>query len=160
MARDQLDSAVKTPTTGVRGRWQTQDSPVKPHFMILYAEDNRLNQMLFQAYLEDRPEWPVVIADSVEVAIQEARKSRPLIAFIDLDLNGRSGVEVLVALKQMHTAKGPPIWCVALTANSGQSYVDQAMKDGFDEFWSKPIDMVDTLTKIDALVLRLSTTAA
>ena len=128
--------------------------------MILYAEDNRLNQMLFQAYLEDRPEWLVVIADSVEVAIQEAGKCRPLIAFIDLDLNGRSGVEVLVALKQMHDPEKLPIWCVALTANAGQTYVEQAMKDGFDDFWSKPIDMVDTLTKIDALVLRLSTTAA
>jgi CheY-like chemotaxis protein len=79
--------------------------------MILYAEDNRLNQMLFQAYLEERPDIPVVIADSVEAAIAEAARARPTIAFIDLDLNGRSGVDVLKALKAMPSTDAPPI-CV------------------------------------------------
>ncbi len=122
--------------------------------MILYAEDNRLNQMLFQAYLEERPDIPVVIADSVDAAIAEAQKARPVIAFIDLDLNGRSGVDVLTALKAMSSATLPPIWCVALTANSGKEFAANAIAQGFDEFWTKPIDMADTLTKIDVLLKR------
>ncbi|MBC7624020.1 MAG: response regulator [Aeromicrobium sp.] len=125
--------------------------------MILYAEDNRLNQMLFQAYLEERPEFPVVIADTVDAAIAEAQRARPLIAFIDLDLNGRPGVDVLVALKAMDKADQQPIWCVALTANSGPLCAEQALAQGFDDFWTKPIELADTLTKIDALVSRLRT---
>jgi CheY-like chemotaxis protein len=123
--------------------------------MILYAEDNRLNQMLFQAYLEERPDIPVVIADTVEMAIAEAEKSRPTIAFIDLDLNGRSGLDVLRALKAMSAPGLPPIWCIALTANSGKEFAANAISQGFDEFWTKPIDMADTLTKIDGLLKRL-----
>jgi CheY-like chemotaxis protein len=123
--------------------------------MILYAEDNRLNQMLFQAYLEERPEYPVVIADTVEAAIAEAHRLRPLVAFIDLDLNGRSGVDVLVALKALNDGGQKPIWCVALTANSGPEHTELALSQGFDDFWTKPIELAGTLTKIDALIQRL-----
>ncbi|MCA3003431.1 MAG: response regulator [Rhodocyclaceae bacterium] len=123
--------------------------------MILYAEDNRLNQMLFQAYLEERPEYPVVIAETVEAAIEEAQRARPLVAFIDLDLNGRSGVDVLVALKAMNGAGQTPIWCVALTANSGPEHAELARSQGFDDFWTKPIELAGTISKIDALVQRL-----
>jgi CheY-like chemotaxis protein len=123
--------------------------------MILYAEDNRLNQMLFQAYLEQRPEIPLVIADSVEMAIAAAQNALPTIAFIDLDLNGRSGLDVLRALKAMTLPGFPSIWCIALTANHGSEYARDAISQGFDEFWTKPIDMTDTLTKIDVLLRRL-----
>jgi CheY-like chemotaxis protein len=44
---------------------------------------------------------------------------------------------------------------VALTANSGKEFSARALEQGFDEFWSKPIDMADTLTKIDLLLAKL-----
>jgi CheY-like chemotaxis protein len=43
-----------------------------------------------------------------------------------------------------------------LTANSGKEFSAKALEQGFDEFWSKPIDMADTLTKIDVLLAKLS----
>jgi DNA-binding LytR/AlgR family response regulator len=46
----------------------------------------------------------VVIAETVEAAIEQAQYARPLVAFSDVDLNGRSGVNVLGRLLHQTTA--------------------------------------------------------
>ena len=118
--------------------------------MILYVEDSRLNQVLFEAYFEKVSSYQIEVADSVDTGIAAAIRRRPLIALIDLDLSGRSGTEVLRALKALPGARA--IWCVALTAGDSEEQRRATRAEGFDDYWTKSMSQRATLAKIAHLV--------
>jgi CheY-like chemotaxis protein len=119
---------------------------------LLYVEDNRLNQLLIEAYLEDRPDLSLEVADSVDAALSSIHHSPPRIALIDMDISGRSGREVLHEIRRLEPIVGQEISCVALTAASSEEERDRALAEGFDAFWPKPISMAELLAGIDKLL--------
>ncbi|MCW7536755.1 response regulator [Aquabacterium sp. A7-Y] len=74
-------------------------------------------------------------------AVKVGTVTRPQAAFIDLDLPGFDGCEVLRRLKSGGSAG--PGRSVCLTGHGGPLDRARCFDAGFDEFWSKPVAVTE-----------------
>ncbi|WP_083437999.1 response regulator transcription factor [Caldimonas brevitalea] len=74
-------------------------------------------------------------------AVLVGAATRPHAAFIDLDLPGFDGCEVLRRLKSSGLT-GPSL-SVCLTGHGGSPDRARCFDAGFDEFWSKPLEVTE-----------------
>jgi CheY-like chemotaxis protein len=90
----------------------------------------------------------VSIAHTGFAAVEEAQKSRPQVALLDIGLPDISGYEVG---KRLRAAYGPDIALVALTGYGQEEDRQKATEAGFDDHLVKPVSIVDverTLAKL------------
>lgn len=113
---------------------------------ILVAEDNTNNQLLIALVLEEFG-LDVVIVDNGKMALDEIKKEKFDLIFLDINMPVMDGVEALKYIKiheQKLSIKTP---IIALTANSIKGDKEKYLKYGMDDYLSKPIRNVE-LSKI------------
>jgi CheY-like chemotaxis protein len=82
--------------------------------------------------------------------VRLARELRPSLILIDMQLPDMDGIEVLRRLRaDAATASAP---CVALSANAMPEDVAAAKAAGFDDYWTKPIDLAAFLNAVDGFI--------
>jgi PAS domain S-box-containing protein len=119
---------------------------------LLYIEDNPVNVLLLQELLAQRPNVRMRSADNASSGIHMAQDHMPDVLLIDMQLPDFDGMEVLRRLKANPVLA--PVRLIALSANAMPDDVAHALEAGFDDYWTKPIDMKKVLEKLDALSLR------
>lgn len=119
------------------------DDPRKP--TVLYVEDYPANVVLMEALFLQRPWLALVVATTGEEALTLARGLNPVLLLLDLHLPDCHGSELLHGLRKLPGCEGPP--AVAVTAE--QHF--QIEGTGFSELWTKPLDLLGTLARLDCL---------
>jgi CheY-like chemotaxis protein len=117
---------------------------------VLYIEDNDVNMLIVRELLAQRP--GVVFHGAVDgkSGVQLARERLPSLVLIDMQLPDIDGIEVLRRLRADPLTASIP--CVALSANAMPQDVQSARAAGFDDYWTKPIDLTAFLRAIDRLM--------
>jgi CheY-like chemotaxis protein len=118
-------------------------------FTVLCIEDHPVNLMLVRELLSTRAQVVLHEATDGKGGIEAARRHRPDLVLLDLQLPDVHGLEVLRTLREdplLHHCR-----FVALTANAMPDQVDEALAAGFDDYWTKPIDFGRFLAGIDRL---------
>lgn len=113
---------------------------------ILIVEDNPVNLDLVMQLLED--DYDLLTAEDGQSGIDIALGERPDLILLDLSLPKKSGWEVCEELKQTLGDEVMPI--VALTAHAIKGDREKAIRSGFDDYITKPIDedlLFDTVQK-------------
>src|SRR5262249_22871491 len=110
-----------------------------PRRHVLYIEDEPLNVVLMRELFESRPDWSLHIAVNGEQGLQMAHSLRPDMLLIDMNRRDMSGLQVLPRRRADPATAGLP--CVALSADAMQEQIDAARTAGFDDYWTKPIDV-------------------
>jgi CheY-like chemotaxis protein len=87
--------------------------------------------------------FSVKAANSGEEALEEIKKSRPDIIFLDIRMRGMSGLEVLEQVKK----KDKTIRIIMLTIHEEKEIADKAKQLGADEYITKPF-RVDYLEEV------------
>jgi PAS domain S-box-containing protein len=106
---------------------------------VLYIEDEPLNAILMQEVFRTRPNWSLHLAEDGTRGLQMARKLAPDLLLVDLNLPDMSGLQVVQRLKaDPRTAR---LRCVAFSADAMREQVDAALAAGFDDYWTKPLDL-------------------
>ncbi len=82
--------------------------------------------------------------------VRMARELLPSLVLIDMQLPDFNGVEVLRRLRA--DPRTASLRCVALSANALAEDMQSALAAGFDDYWTKPIDMAAFLGVIDRLM--------
>lgn len=113
---------------------------------ILVIEDEPAMRLLVQDYLEFLG-YSVVSAPDGETALALAAGQEFALAFVDMNLPGISGHEVMRRLR----ASGNVTPMVVLSGNLRESYADQIADLSVSEVLEKPVD----LTEIERVVLGL-----
>ena len=121
--------------------------PVRPHSAIaepppatlLYVEDEPLNALLLTEALRDVPQWRVVLAEDGEQGLALARRLRPDLVLLDVNLPGLTGDQVVRALRADPATAG--LRCVALSADALPEQRAAARAAGFEDYWTKPLDL-------------------
>jgi signal transduction histidine kinase len=103
---------------------------------VLYIEDNAVNLRLMQDLLAGRPDLQLQVAVDGPSGLAAARRQRPDVVLMDLDLPGLSGHEVLRQLKADPATAG--LRCVAVSANALDDEILQALQAGFAGYLTKP----------------------
>lgn len=119
---------------------------------ILYVEDNEDNIYMLSMRLELAGEHELLVArDGVE-GLEMARRERPELILMDLNLPGMDGWDATRELKADPATR--PIPVIALTAHAMTGAREQALAAGCDDFDTKPLDFERLMTKITVLLGR------
>jgi CheY-like chemotaxis protein len=130
--------SVGTDSAGTHGR------------VVLYIEDEPLNVLLMEEVFRTQPGWTLHVAHDGASGVELAGKVRPDLVLIDMNLPDMNGLEVLSRLRsQPATAR---LLCVALSADAMGEQIAAARAAGFDDYWTKPIDLTRLLENVRRVI--------
>lgn len=103
---------------------------------ILIVEDNPVNLDLVMQLLED--DYELLTAEDGASGLELALQERPELVLLDLSLPKKSGWEVCQGIREALGEQAMPI--VALTAHAIKGDREKALRSGFDDYITKPIN--------------------
>lgn len=103
---------------------------------ILIVEDNPVNLDLVMQLLED--DYTLLTAEDGLSGLEIILQERPDLVLLDLSLPRKSGWEVCQEARTALESDCMPI--VALTAHAIKGDREKALRSGFDDYVTKPID--------------------
>ena len=116
---------------------------------VLIVDDDQFIRTLIATTLEDVSEFELhEAADGVE-AIEVARRERPSLVFLDVDMQRLNGIDTCRRLREDEATSHTTI--VMLTAAHGDSVESDAERAGADLFLTKPFSPLDLLHLVDGL---------
>jgi CheY-like chemotaxis protein/nitrogen-specific signal transduction histidine kinase len=117
---------------------------------VLYVEDNPVNALILQELVARRPDIVLTVAADGRAGIEQARRLRPDLILLDMQLPDIDGLEVMRRLRADPATSD--IRCVAVSANVMPDEVARARAAGVHDYWSKPIDLQVVLAALDRLL--------
>jgi CheY-like chemotaxis protein len=81
--------------------------------------------------------------------VQQAMASRPDLVLVDMQLPDFDGHEVLRRLRAEPSTAAIP--CISVSANAMPEDIDRALRAGFADYWTKPLDFRQFMHSLDAL---------
>src|ERR1700748_3538691 len=105
---------------------------------VLIVEDNELNMKLFNDLVETRGQRIGQTRSGIE-AVELARKHRPDLILMDIQLPEVSGLEVTQWLKDDEELKAIPV--IAVTAFAMKGDEEKILRGGCEAYLSKPISV-------------------
>ena len=117
---------------------------------LLYIEDNPVNQLIVQELLAQRSELQLHTASDGASGVQLARDTRPDLILVDMQLPDIDGHEVLRRLRADATTAAIP--CISLSANAMPDDIERALRSGFADYWTKPLDLQRFLGSLQAIL--------
>jgi len=116
---------------------------------VLIVEDDQFIRKLIATTLEDVSEFELhEAADGLE-ALEVARRERPSLVFLDVDMPRLNGIETCRRLRRDEATSNTTI--VMLTAAHDDSVEADAVQAGADLFLTKPFSPLDLLRLVDQL---------
>jgi len=117
--------------------------------LILVVEDNERNAKLLRDVLEHRG-YRVLVAGTGEDGVAMAREHHPALVLMDIQLPGIGGIEAFHQLQADGATRGIPV--IAVTASAMQEERAQIEQAGFAGYQPKPIQVMQFLEAVEALV--------
>jgi len=115
---------------------------------LLYVEDNPANLRLVEQLLERHPGLRLLSAPDGAAGVELARRRRPDVILMDINLPGLGGLEALQALRADPLTAHIPV--LALSANAMPGDIERGLRAGFFRYLTKPVDLGELLVALDA----------
>jgi CheY-like chemotaxis protein/two-component sensor histidine kinase len=116
---------------------------------ILLAEDNRINQKVFNAIIHPTKATIRIASNGIK-AIDEVGKLLPDMIFMDIQMPNMDGIHACKIIKDLH----PDIPIIALTANVMAHDIEKYTRAGFDHCLGKPVDVQKVYKLIQQILTR------
>jgi CheY-like chemotaxis protein len=105
---------------------------------LLYVEDNRINALLFEEALRQYEWIELRVAENGLEAERAAVDWSPEVLVLDSHLPDTTGTQLLPRLRALPgLQRAPAFMC---SADALPNEVARALGNGFDGYWTKPID--------------------
>ncbi len=114
---------------------------------ILLVEDDEINAKLVKDFLTFKGYNIVVINNGLEVKTAVERE-KPALILLDIQIFGKSGIEVAKELKEDMNTSSIPVFAVSAFSKSKVLTPEQA--HNFDEYIEKPIRFSDFLPLLES----------
>ena len=106
---------------------------------VLVAEDNKTNQMLIKLLLNEF-NIDITIADDGLIVEDYFKKNNYDLILMDINMPHRNGIDAMKNINYYQKDFNKKIPIVALTANAVSGDKEKYIKDGFNDYLSKPLD--------------------
>lgn len=116
---------------------------------LLVVDDDQFIRKLVTTTLEDVSRFQLLEAADGREALELARRERPAVVLLDVDMPGPDGIEVCRALRADPDTRDATI--VILTAARGDQIEREAEEAGADLFLTKPFSPLELLRLVDRL---------
>ncbi|MGZ8692879.1 MAG: hybrid sensor histidine kinase/response regulator [Gaiellaceae bacterium] len=114
---------------------------------VLYIEDNPANLELVRKIFERRPRLELLTATDGGVGLEVARRLRPDLVLLDLNLPDTVGEDVLARLRADDRTRHIPV--VVVSADASSSRVASLLAAGANDYMAKPVDVSRLLAAVD-----------
>jgi PAS domain S-box-containing protein len=119
---------------------------------VLYIEDEPLNVLLMEEVFRGQPQWRLEVARDGRRGLERAREAPPDLLLVDMNLPDMNGLQVVNSLRaEPSTAH---LLCIALSADALPEQIAAARSGGFDDYWTKPIDVARLLAALGRAIER------
>ena len=125
--------------------------PDAPRYSVLYVEDNPANLDLVEQIIARRADVLFFSAAEAGIGIALARSHMPDVILMDINLPGISGMDAMQILRADPRTAHIPI--LALSANAVPRDIQHAIKAGFLDYITKPIQVNKFLQALDAALI-------
>ena len=112
---------------------------------VLVVEDNERNMKLFRDVLQASG-YRTLEATTGERAVELVFEHRPDLVLMDIQLPDIDGVEALDRLRADDRFASVPV--LALTAQAMEGDRERFLAAGFDDYLSKPVDILDFVATV------------
>ena len=102
---------------------------------VLIVDDEPELTDVVREYLGEH--YDVVVANSGAAALASYRQKRPDVVFLDINMPGPSGVEVLKELRRLD----PGLPVIMVTVNTEVAVVQECLREGAFAYVPKPFDL-------------------
>lgn len=116
-------------------------------YTILYIEDNPANLRLVTQLLGRRSDIKMLSAEEPVSGLELAKQYKPDLILLDINLPGINGFEVLKHLREQDSIRDKPV--IAVSANAMPKDIKRGLEAGFDDYVTKPIDIIKLLQTVD-----------
>lgn len=103
---------------------------------VLLAEDNKVNQKVFEAMMVQTGA-ELLIANDGQEAVDCFNRREPALVFLDIQMPNLNGMEACKLIKQ----RNPLVPVIAITANVFEDDVQSYLAAGFEQCLAKPLDI-------------------
>lgn len=117
---------------------------------VLCVEDNPANLLLVERILNKRADIELSTATNAEDGLVLAKRERPDLILLDINLPGMDGYQLMRVLKADPSLKTIPV--IAITANAMPNDVDRGKAAGFVDYLTKPLNIPQFLEIIERLL--------
>lgn len=121
---------------------------------ILVVEDEASIRNITRVYLEQE-QYRVICTDNGQEALTLARRHKPDLIVLDLNLPGMDGMEVTARLRQESD-----VYILILTARTEEADRVAGLRIGADDYLTKPFSPHELVARVQAILRRNRTTAA
>ena len=113
---------------------------------VVIADDESSMRLLVHATIESDDYAVLEASDGVE-AWSLIQKNKPSLVLLDVQMPGRTGLEVLRAIKADPTLKATRV--ILLTSKAMEGDVEAGLIAGADFYLTKPVSPLDLLTRVE-----------
>jgi CheY-like chemotaxis protein len=113
---------------------------------VLIADDEPSMRLLVRATIES-DQYQVLEASDGDEAWAMIKKYRPSVVLLDVQMPGRTGLEVLAMIRSEPSLAATRV--IMLTAKALKADVELGMTAGADLYLTKPFSPLDLLTRVD-----------
>ena len=117
---------------------------------VLIVDDDQFIRKLIATTLEDVSEYELHEAGDGVEALEVARRERPSLVFLDVDMPRLNGIEACRQLRADDATADATI--VMLTAAHGDSVESDAEQAGADLFLTKPFSPLELIQSVERLL--------
>ncbi len=110
-----------------------------PGLKVLVVDDEPMNLMVAEGIFKEY-RMEVTTAESGMAAVEQCKKERYDLIFLDHMMPEMDGIETLKLLRKLSSLPGKELTVIAFTANAVSGAREMFRQAGFDEFVSKPIE--------------------
>ena len=118
---------------------------------VLIADDEPSMRMLVHATIESE-DYKVLEAADGDEAWALIQKFKPLLVLLDVQMPGRTGLEILAMIKSDLSLSTTRV--ILLTAKALVADVEAGMTAGADFYLTKPFSPLDLLTRVEEALRR------
>jgi CheY-like chemotaxis protein len=121
--------------------------PVQRNTTVVYIEADRVNALLMQFLLGSRAGYTLHHATDGISGLELCRRVRPDMVITEMQLPDLTGYEILLALRGNPALASLP--CIVLSGDAMPDHINRALAAGFNDYWTKPIDIWELVQRID-----------
>ena len=126
------------------------DDPQPVTFRVLVADDDEWTRNLLRSYLTGEG-VEVEMARNGKEAMVRFLQTQPAVVFLDVEMPGSTGLEVLALIREQH----PETAVIITTAYGSEDVVVKALRRGADDYLRKPFDRGDLQAVLDRTLAKL-----
>ncbi|MFZ5723462.1 MAG: response regulator [Pseudomonadota bacterium] len=120
----------------------------RPRLRVLIVDDSELQLSFFRELLADQP-FELDPVRSGADALAAARRRRPDIVLLDIEMPQMSGLEVVQALRRDPATATIPV--IMVSCHRDADPMEHAFLQGCNDYVTKPVHKTELLAKIGSL---------